>query len=221
MDNLENNNIPEIDPENVVEVVEKTKNWKKEILEWGLTIGIALVIAFILKTFFLTFASVSGPSMLPTLRDGDMLYVNKFMYEPEKGDVVIVDIKKILDKNDPNYEYKLKRRYHVKRVIATEGDTLFIDGITGNVYVNGEIIDEPYINNRTNLGPRLEALARAGEFTLEKPIVLGKNEVFVMGDNRQNSEDSRINGAYTENMIVGHALFRIWPLKDFGGFEKD
>ncbi len=221
MDNLENNNIPEIDPENVAEVVEKTKNWKKELLSWGITIGVALIIAFILKTFFLTFANVSGPSMLPTLRDGDMLYVNKFMYEPEKGDVVIVDIKPILDKNDPNYNYKIKRRYHVKRIIATEGDSLYIDGVTGDVYVNDKIIDEPYINNQTTWGSYLVKLAQNGEFSRENPLVLGENEVFVMGDNRQNSEDSRINGPYTEDMIVGHALFRIWPLKDFGGFEKD
>lgn len=211
MENFENN-IPEINPEDVVETIDKAAKWKKEIFEWIITLAVAFAIAFVLKTFFLTFASVSGPSMLPTLHDGDVLYVNKFMYTPEKGDVVIIDMESRIEEGNPE-------RYHVKRVIATEGDTLFIDEATGDVYVNGKKIDEPYINNTTTLsGSYLREMAARGEFSLENPLVIGKGEVFVMGDNRQNSLDNRINEIYTVDMIEGHALFRIWPLSDFGGF---
>lgn len=212
--NKNNNNVPNMEPQNVVETVDKASIIKKEILDWVITICVALLIAFILKTFFLTIANVKGPSMLPTLRDGDILYVNKFMYTPEKGDVVIVDMESRIGPDNPE-------RYHVKRVIATEGDTLYIDQETGDVYINDVIIDEPYINNSTiNRGSYLEGLAMQGEFSRENPLVIGENEVFVMGDNRQRSLDCRENGPYTVDMIEGHALFRLWPFGNIGSFDK-
>ena len=222
MENIENNNIPEINPEDVVETGKKKIDWKKEIREWIVTIVVAALIAFILQTFFMQIACVSGPSMEATLQDKDVLYVNKFMYTPEKGDVVIVNTEKLIDKNDPYYEQKLKEKYHVKRIIATAGDTLYIDDENGDVYVNGELIDEPYINNRTNInGAFLFDLIMNGDFSLENPLVLKENEIFVMGDNRQHSLDSRANGPYTVDMIEGHAVFRMWPISEIGNFDKD
>ena len=222
MENIENTNIPEINPDEVAETGKKKIDWKKEIREWIVTIVVAALIAFILQTFVMQIACVSGPSMESTLQDKDVLYVNKFMYTPEKGDVVIVNTEKLIDKNDPYYEQKLKEKYHVKRIIATEGDSLYIDDENGDVYVNGELIDEPYINNRTNInGAFLFDLIMNGDFSLENPLVLKENEIFVMGDNRQHSLDSRANGPYTEDMIEGHAVFRMWPISEFGNFDKD
>jgi len=179
-------------------------------LQWILTIVAAFLIAFLLRTFVLTIATVSGNSMLPTLRNGDILYVNKFMYTPEKGDVVIVDMESRKGK-DAN------ERYHVKRVIATEGDTIYISN-KGEVYVNGKVIDEPYIDDVTSLNG-----SRMRKYTFDNPLKIGKGEVFVMGDNRGPGEsyDNRISETYTVDMIEGHALFRLWPLGDFGSFEKD
>lgn len=185
-------------------------DWKKELWDWVKAIAIAFVVAYLLKTFVLTLAKVQGPSMEPTLQSADRLYVNKLFYTPEKGDVVIVE------SDDMN------ERFWIKRVIATEGDTLYIDFSTGDVYVNDEIIDEPYIKEKTALvGAYISNLISRGEYSRENPIVLGENEVFVMGDNRNNSRDSRFEGPFKEEDIVGHAVFRFWPLNTMGCKDHD
>ncbi len=180
-------------------------NLKKELLDWALTIIIAVVIAFVLKTFVMTLAKVDGQSMEPTLQHADRMYVNKLFYKPERGDVVIVKSEKTND------------RFWIKRVIAVEGDTLYIDFERGDVYVNGEMIDEPYIKEPTRrTGRYIDNLMSKGEFTIGNPITIKEGEVFVMGDNRNNSADSRVIGPVAVEDIEGHAVFRFWPLNDMG-----
>ena len=180
-------------------------NFKKELLDWALTIIIAVVIAFVLKTFVMTLAKVDGQSMEPTLQHADRMYVNKLFYKPERGDVVIVKSEKTND------------RFWIKRVIAVEGDTLYIDFERGDVYVNGEMIDEPYIKEPTRrTGRYIDNLMSKGEFTIGNPITIEEGEVFVMGDNRNNSADSRVIGPVAVEDIEGHAVFRFWPLNDMG-----
>ena len=104
---------------------------KKEIFEWVKAIAIALIVAFFLRNYILTLAKVDGQSMEPSLKHADRLYVNKIMYTPKKGDVIIFE-----PATAPGKPY-------IKRVIATEGDTIYIDFKTGDVFVNDLLIDEP------------------------------------------------------------------------------
>ena len=202
---MEENNLSCEQNEEICENGGKPKKWKtgwrKEILDWIEAIVIAVIVALVLKTFVLTLAVVSGSSMESTLSNGDRLYVNKLFYTPEKGDIVIID-------TDKHPQGPL-----VKRVIATEGDTVYIDPDTYEVYLNDELLDEDYIKGKTILREIGSEYASA-KYSRENPIVIGKDEVFVMGDNRENSSDSRSMGIFTTDEVVGHAIFRFWPLRD-------
>ncbi len=216
MDNFNENFNEKIEEEGYIEPQEEKKGrspWVKELLDWVQAIAIAVVVALLLRNFVLTLALVSGASMENTLHNGDRLYVNKLFYTPEKGDVVIIE-------TDKHPEGPL-----VKRVIATEGDTIYIDPYTCDVYVNDKLLEEDYIKGRTilymagidgNTGMPIYQgdLFNDPDYSRENPIVIGKDEVFAMGDNRENSSDSRNLGIFKTDEVVGHALFRFWPLSD-------
>lgn len=190
----------------------KTKevNIMKEIREWVIAIAIAVVVSLLIRNFVFTLVKVQGESMQPTLQNEDRLYVNRFFYSPEKGDVVIFK-----PASDPDRPY-------IKRVIATEGDTVFIDFETGDVYVNGDIIPEPYIKDKTTRsGEYINNLIANGEYSKDKPIVVEKDKIFVMGDNRNNSKDSRMIGQVPKDELIGGAVFRFWPLNKFGSVSYD
>ncbi len=185
-------------------------NWKKEVWEWVQAILIAVVVAFLLKSYVLTLAKVQGESMEPTLQDADRLYVNKIAYTPQKGDVVIFE-----PASDPGRPY-------IKRVIATAGDTLYIDFATGDVYVNGEVIEEPYINEPTRLmGSYISLMMITENYSKEKPLVIEDGYFFAMGDNRNYSKDSREIGPIPVDELIGHATFRFWPLNELGTVDHD
>ena len=185
-------------------------NWVKELRDWVIAIAIAVIVALLIRNFVFTLVTVEGRSMEPSLSSGDRLYVNRFFYSPQKGDVVI-----FRPASDPDRPY-------VKRVIATEGDTIYIDFETGDVYVNDGIIDEPYINNpTTRTGSYIMELIANGQYSRENPIVIEEGHMFVMGDNRNNSTDSRIIGQIPEDEIIGGAVFRFWPLNKFGSVSYD
>ncbi len=221
MENMNENNTNENNAcEDVTnnEVTEDIKPWKKgwlkELIDWITAILIAAVVAFVLKSFVLTLAVVNGHSMDNTLAHGDRLYVNKLFYEPEKGDIVIIE-------TDKHPDGAL-----VKRVIATEGDTIYIDPDTFEVYLNDKLLEESYIKGKTTLPAVKDAnygliVQYSGElaetfadpqYSREHPIVVGKDQVFVMGDNRENSSDSRYMGLFSTDEVTGHAVFRFWPL---------
>jgi len=181
-------------------------NWKKEVFEWSQAIIIALVIALIIKTFLFTLVVVSGPSMQNTLQDGDRLFVYRLMYQPKDGDIVVFTPEQ--DKNRP----------YIKRVIATEGQTIDINFKTAEVSVDGKVLSEKYIKMPTTQ-----------QFDVKFPITVPAGHVFVMGDNRGNSHDSRTstvgsygtnNGMVKNESIMGKALFRIWPFNQFGSLYK-
>lgn len=169
----------------------KEFNLKKEIYEWVSSILIALVIALLLRNFVLTLVKVDGTSMVPTLHHGERLVVIRLGYKPQAGDVIIF--------NPPN-----GRDPYVKRVIGVGGQEVFIDNSTGKVYVDGEELDEPYINNKT--------VSTMAQFTIPQ------DHIFVMGDNRQNSHDSRNAdvGFISNDAVMGKAVFRIWPFSKVG-----
>lgn len=161
----------------------------EEIKDWIVSILIAVVLAFFIRYFIVELYMVEGPSMRPTLVDGERLVVNKFVYrfkEPEKGEVLIFKFPK-----DPSRDF-------IKRVIAVAGDTIEIKD--GRVYVNGQLLNEPYILERTRSSYPLSTVPQG--------------TIFVMGDNRNNSEDSRFAdvGFVPLNMIKGKAMMIFWPL---------
>lgn len=147
---------------------------------------------------------VSGESMLDTLQDGDYLFVEKLSYtfsSPKRGDVVICYYP------DPYYESQNKDYYtRVKRVVAVAGDT--VETRDGRLYVNGEAVEEPYLTEKRS--------ATAG---IETPVTVQKGTVFVLGDNRINSRDSRDSriGAIPLEQIVGKPHFVLFPLSHFHG----
>lgn len=189
---------------------EKKVDWVKELRDWVIAIGIAVVVALLIHNFVFTLVNVKGASMEPSLHENDRMYVNRLMYKPQKGDVVI--FRPASDKTRP----------YVKRVIATEGDTLYIDFAKGEVYVNDKLIDEPYIKEKTrNSGSYINKLIAAGKYSRTQPIVIQPGTFFAMGDNRNNSRDSRELGPIPNNELIGGAVFRFWPLNNVGNVHID
>ncbi len=185
-------------------------NVGKEIRDWVISILLAVLIAFFIRECVFTLVKVQGSSMEPTLQNNDRLYVNRFMDVPEKGDVVIFK-----PATDPNRPY-------IKRVIATEGDTVYIDFVTGNVYVNDKIIKEDYIKERTRTrGTYIDGLMQKGQYGRHNPIVIQPGYIFVLGDNRNNSKDSRHLGPVPIEEVMGDAVFRFWPFDSFGSVYEE
>lgn len=164
----------------------------KEIYDWIHCLSIALIICVVIFAFFIRLIDVRGTSMNPTLNNGDKMLVSGLFYSPKAGDVVV--FKK--DEYDPE-------RALVKRVIATEGQVINIDFDEGIVYVDGEPIVEDYI-----LEPTTNKLDFIG------PQTVPDGCVFVMGDNRNASTDSRKKeiGMVDSRLILGRAYFVIYPL---------
>ncbi len=171
----------------------------KDFLEWIETIIFAFFAVILVFTFVLRQANVDGDSMNPTLEDGQRLIVTHIGYTPSVGDIVIVDCGNTLGKAI------------VKRVIATEGQTVNIDFENGIVYVDGVALEEDYIAE----------LTYKDEGGWDYPVTVPTGCVFVMGDNRNNSLDSRSAsiGMVDVDNILGKAVFRIYPFDKIGVLE--
>lgn len=154
---------------------------------------VALTIVILMFSFIGRHSPVNGTSMYPTLDEGDLMIVTSLPYTPKRGDIVVFQ-------NPGLYE-----RPFIKRVIAVEGDTLDIDFDTWSVYVNGEKLDESYINYEAGTTMR-------GKGGFEFPMTLPEGYCWCMGDNRNNSTDSRVIGPIDNRFILGQAVCRIWPL---------
>jgi signal peptidase I len=168
----------------------------RNILEWYEALISAVVILALAFSFVFRIIQVDGDSMKPTLLDGDKLIVWGAGYTPARGDVVIVD-------SETSFGKPL-----VKRVIATGGDVIDIDYTLGTVTVNGETLDEEYLHGvATLLG-----------YDVEFPLTVPEGTVFVMGDNRNNSLDSRSSrvGCIDERDILGKVLVRFLPIGSMG-----
>ena len=167
----------------------------QNVFEWyEALISAALVLVLVFSLFF-RIIQVDGESMVPTLQNGDKLIVWGAGYEPQRGDVVIVD------------SYTVYGKPLVKRIIAKGGDTISIDYDAGTVTVNGELLQEDYIAEPTYLG-----------YDVTFPYTVPEGTVFVMGDNRNASLDSRSSyvGCIDERDILGKVLLCFLPFSDFG-----
>lgn len=189
----------------------------KEIVEWIMVFVIAVAAAFLIRKFLFTMVLVDGHSMDYTLADGDRLCVIKLNYEPENGDIVVFD------------PYGDDSRPYIKRVIALSGQTVFV-GDDGTVYVDGEALEEDYTGSDATHGIAFPADAagkpvRSDEPenisqwivpTEDEPYTVPEDYVFVLGDNRANSRDSRDIGPVNKKDIVGEAVLRLYPFDSFG-----
>lgn len=168
---------------------------RREVYDWIQCLITALIICVMIFVFFIRVIDVVGTSMLPTLQHGNKMLVSGFLYKPKYGDVVVFKA----DSYDPD-------KALVKRVIAVSGDDINIDFDKGIVYVNGEPIEESYINELTKT--KLDFIG---------PKEVPEGCVFVMGDNRNASTDSRDSriGMVDSRLILGKVYFVLFPLDDF------
>ena len=176
----------------------------RTVLEWIVTIAIAIGIAGLIHVFVGEPFIVPTGSMLNTIQLDDRIWGEKVSYrfrEPQQGEVIMFD--------NPNGEGTIL----VKRVIATQGQT--VDLVDGRVVVDGEVLDEPYTENRPSL-PLDQTLP--GKDPVTYPFKVPEGCVWVMGDNRTNSLDSRYFGAVPTKTVVARALFTFWPFSDLRWF---
>lgn len=175
----------------------KVKKVLKEILSTSIYLLIVLLLTYLIITYVGQRTRVNGSSMEPMLTNGDNLIVDKISYrfnDPQRYDIIVFPFK---------YEEKT---YYIKRIIGLPGETVQIDD-SGNIYIDGELLEESYGK---------EVIDDPGRAS--QPITLGEDEYFVMGDNRNDSSDSRIEsvGNIKRDDIIGRAWVRIYPFDDFG-----
>ena len=180
----------EIIMSNLENTEESKFSFKNEIYSWASYVAFMIAIVLIIFIFCARVIGVDGSSMVPTLENGDVIVTSKLFYAPSQGDVVVLNQK------------KFTRGPIVKRVIGLPGDIISINYELDTVTVNGIVLDEPYINEH-DLDPRLDA----GTY----PLTVPEGFLFVMGDNRNNSADSRSTqiGLVRSDFLLGRAFVRI------------
>lgn len=173
----------------------------KELLGWLVFIFIVIAASWFVVTFIGQRTQVSGSSMETTLSHGDQLIVDKISYrfsDPKRYDIVVFP-----------YHYE-ENTFYIKRIIGMPGETVQI--VDGEVYIDGKLLGEHYGN---------EPMENAG--LAADPITLGDDEYFVLGDNRNNSQDSRVSnvGVLHRDELLGRAWIRIWPFSEFGVIKHE
>ena len=177
---------------------EEKTSFKQDLYYWTQALIVVLVGLILACTLAGRVIRVVGSSMVPTLHQNDLLLLWSVGYTPQRGDVIVLRKESFLS-------YPV-----VKRVIATGGEHVTVDYTTGTVSVDGVVLDEPYIN---------ELMVDTGKpYLTVLDVTVPEGSVYVLGDNRNNSSDSRHQdlGTVDERYILGKALFRIFPLTAFG-----
>lgn len=187
------------DDEVADESVNRVTSGARAFFDWAVVIGVALLVAFVVRGFVLAHFVVEGQSMATTLDTGDRVFVNKLSYrlhDPNRGDVVVLH--QITDANE---------RDLIKRVVALPGETIEMTGCVVRITAPGadtaQILDEPYLDERDKMPGDC-----GSDITAQ---VIPDDHVFVMGDNRGGSQDSRNLGPIAEDDLVGRAFVVFWP----------
>ena len=178
----------------------------KAIREWVTVVGVALIIAFLVRGFALQQFYISGPSMESTMFQNNRVLVNKISYrlhDIHRGDVVVFD-------RVTTDGVAVQHDDLIKRVIGLAGDKVSISKCV--VSVNGKAIDEPYLNDYDLAQTNLDDRCRIPEMAV---TTVDSGHLFVMGDNRPQSFDSRMFGTIDEKLVVGRAFVIIWPIGSF------
>lgn len=178
-------------------------DFRREIYDWAHALVTSIIIVGLLFSFVARVIGVDGPSMENTLFGDQKLIISKLFYTPKRGDIVVFTkkgIHEMLQGRDVDQPL-------VKRIVAVGGETVDIDFETHQVFVDGRLLNEPYI---------LEPTARRSDVIF--PQTIPEGHVFVMGDNRNMSADSRSTqvGTIDTRYILGRVLLRVWPLQNFG-----
>ena len=176
-------------------------NVMDEVFEWAESFVFAMFMVILIFTFFFRIVLVQGPSMRETLQDQDRLIITHINYTPQKGDIVVINSEKL-------------GKTIIKRVIGTGGDKVVVDYNNNTVTVNGKVISNDNIREamyNTNL---FDEKYEVEENVFEYDVPEGK--LFVMGDNRNNSTDSRRIGFIDPSDVLGKAVLRLYPFDSFG-----
>jgi signal peptidase I len=178
----------------------------RKVLEFGVVIVVAVVLALLIQAFLIKPFRIPSSSMADTLRPGDRVLVDRIVYHlrrPRRGDIVV-------------FEYPKNRDViFIKRVIGLPGDTL--EARAGRLYLNGRPFDEPYVHQTdgrrdpTNPSGPAAGTTMRDPWSLAFPYTVRRNEYFVMGDNRTRSDDSRAWGTVPAVDIIGTGFFTYWP----------
>jgi signal peptidase I len=169
----------------------------RAFVDWVVVVAVALLVAFVVRTFVLAHFVVEGSSMYSTLETGDRVFVNKLsyrMHDPNRGDVVVL-----------HEVTGASERDLIKRVIALPGET--VEMVNCQVKVDGRTLIEPYLD------PEVVTTNNCGQNF--EPVLVPSDHVFVMGDNRGGSQDSRAIGPIDEDDLVGRAFVVFWPQSDW------
>lgn len=189
---------------------EEKESWTRSLYEWLQVLVVVLVCITGVFTFVVSIVQVDGSSMYPTLKDGDIMLVQRLAYQPGNGDIIVL-------RKDGTYE----DRALVKRIIATGGQTVYIDYDANTITVDGVQLDEPYINYETDWYYGDDPMAVRTDLDpqyVNTEFTVPEGCLFVCGDNRNNSSDSRVAtlGMVDERYVLGRVLLVAFPFSHIG-----
>ncbi|MBQ8267859.1 MAG: signal peptidase I [Clostridia bacterium] len=190
---------------------ENKSSLKSFIFDWLEVLVHAIIAVVICFSFLFRIATIDGPSMENTLHNGERVIISNLFYTPKVGDIVVIS------RNKENSVYTMNESNTpiIKRIIATEGQTVDIDFEEGIVYVDGIALDEPYTKTPTNK-----------KWDIDFPVTVDEGCIFVLGDNRNDSLDSRDArigeyGMINTRYILGHAVYRVFPFDKIGKIDEE
>jgi len=187
----------------------RDSRWHKTIIEYVLIIVCAIGLALLIQAFIVKPYRIPSVSMTNTLKIGDRVLVDRVVYhlrKPHRGDIVVF--------NSPP-AFGRTRITLIKRIIGLPGDTLKLQD--GAVYINGRLLNEPYVRRVNGVALPTEPFAGNRGWSLAQPFTVPAGHYFVMGDNREQSDDSRDWGPIAKSDLIGVAFFKYWPLNRLGG----
>lgn len=201
---MKNKNLEENLTEKASETNSKSVRPFADALDWVSSLVYAVLFMLALNLFVFRSITVDGRSMNNTLQDQDRVIAFNLFYTPQRGDIVVVQADRLRQSTNGLYGEPI-----IKRVIAVEGDTVRFDFEKGEVYLNGKLLEEDYIAEKTVTAENCES---------DRDYVVPEGYVFVMGDNRNNSTDSRDMrvGMVDADLIMGKAVFRFMPFDSMG-----